>query len=114
MTKIATVNVPSHLTVYAESQKLAELLLNGKTGEILRQSSGLESLIITYLPDYEPERLNADKDLKLTMVYDLNNAQASSLIGLPCALADTLGNLHLPADVSCLCIWKQQINPALY
>lgn len=100
MTKIATVNVPSNLTVYAESQKLAELLLNGKTGDILRQSSGLESLIITYLPDYEPERLNADKDLKLTMVYDINNAQSSPLIGLPCALADTLGNLRLPADVS--------------
>ncbi|KAI8339404.1 hypothetical protein BC941DRAFT_420393 [Chlamydoabsidia padenii] len=99
MTKIATVNVPSNLTVYAESQKLAELLLAGKTGDILRQSSGLESLIITYLPDYEPERLNADKEMKLTMVYDINNAQSSPLTSLPCALADTLGSMHLPIDV---------------
>lgn len=99
MTKVASVNVPSNLMIYAESQKLAELLLQGKTGNILRQSSGLESLIVTYLPEFEPERLNDDKDLRLTLVYDVNDAKSSPLVELPCALADTLANLNLPADV---------------
>ncbi|KAI8097171.1 uncharacterized protein BX664DRAFT_275715 [Halteromyces radiatus] len=100
MTKIATANLPSHLVIYAESQKLAELLLNGKTGEILRQSSGLESLVITYLPEYEPERLNSDKELKISLVYDLKNTNSSPLVELPCAFADTIGSLNLPGDVT--------------
>ncbi|CAO3598677.1 unnamed protein product [Absidia cylindrospora] len=100
MTKVASANVPSNLVIYTESQKLADLLLGGKSGDILRQSSGLESLIVTYLPDYEPERLNTDKDLKLTLTYDINDPKSSSLVELPCALADTVGSVNLPADVT--------------
>ncbi|CAO3596222.1 unnamed protein product [Absidia cylindrospora] len=99
MTKVASANVPSNLVIYAESQKLAELLLQGKTGEILRQSSGLESLIVTYLPEYEPERLNTDKDLKMTLVYDINDSKSTSLVEFPCAFADALSNLNLTGDV---------------
>ncbi|CAO3643242.1 unnamed protein product [Cunninghamella echinulata] len=99
MTKVASANIHSDYVVYAESQKLAELLTNGKVGDILRQSSGLESLIITYLPDYEPERLKLDTDLKISMIYEINDS-TTKLPALPLELADTIGNLKLPADVT--------------
>jgi hypothetical protein len=44
------------LTIYSESQKLADTILADRVGEIIAQSSDrLESLIISSLPAIEPE-----------------------------------------------------------
>ncbi|CAO3611959.1 unnamed protein product [Cunninghamella blakesleeana] len=101
MTKIASVNISSNYVIYAESQKLAELLISGKVKDILSQeSNGLESLIITYLPDYEPERLDLEKDVKINIIYDIHDANAKEFAALPLELADTIGQLRLTGDVT--------------
>lgn len=47
--------MPDHLTVYSESQKLTEALVNAKIGKLL-QHPAFESLIISSQTDYEPEK----------------------------------------------------------
>ncbi|ORX60238.1 DUF1682-domain-containing protein [Hesseltinella vesiculosa] len=99
LTKLATVDLPTNLEVYTESQKLAEMVVAGQVSDILRRSSGLEMALVTYLPDFEPENLKLDGDLTVQVVYDVENPESASLFELPLALADAVAKLHMPVDV---------------
>ncbi|KAI8069232.1 hypothetical protein BC940DRAFT_29479 [Gongronella butleri] len=99
LTKLASTKLPSNLVVYTEAQKVAELLLAGQVGDILRDASGLEQVIITYLPDYEPARLKLDNDLTINVIYTIEDAKSTRLVELPMALADAIGSMNMPADV---------------
>ncbi|ORZ24694.1 hypothetical protein BCR42DRAFT_403468 [Absidia repens] len=40
-----------------------------------------------------------DLDLKMTLVYDINDTKSASLVEFPCAFVDTLSNLNLTGEV---------------
>ncbi|KAG2229581.1 hypothetical protein BDF21DRAFT_419852 [Thamnidium elegans] len=105
--KVASSKVlPANLTIYAETQKLADTILAGKVGEILAQTSDrLESLIISSLPEEEPEMFEADNFLTVSLNFLMSSAPGfDSLVELACELPDVIGQLRLTGDI------KSKIN----
>ncbi|GAA5809881.1 hypothetical protein MFLAVUS_003296 [Mucor flavus] len=105
--KVASSKVlPANLTIYAETQKLADTILAGKVGEILAQTSDrLESLIISSLPEEEPEMFEADNFLTVSLSFLMPSTPGfDPLVELACELPDVIGPLRLTGDV------KSKIN----
>lgn len=56
-TKLADApKLSSKYSVYCESQKLAEAVMNSRVCDLINNAPDFQSLIISSMPDYEPER----------------------------------------------------------
>ncbi|ORY92232.1 hypothetical protein BCR43DRAFT_498003 [Syncephalastrum racemosum] len=89
-------NVPDHLTVYSESQKLTEALVNTKIGKLL-QHPAFESLIISSQTDYEPEKYKGDGETRLQVNFALSAGQ--EIAELVSEVADSVGSLQISGDI---------------
>ncbi|KAI7864670.1 hypothetical protein BDF14DRAFT_1731811, partial [Spinellus fusiger] len=96
MTKLANSNLPPHLVVYAESQKMADLLL-AKIGNVLHNDR-FESLILTSLPVYEPEKFEGEGPVRLHMIFSMAYDGVDLLVQLACQLPDIVG-IQWTADI---------------
>ncbi|CEP12028.1 hypothetical protein [Parasitella parasitica] len=96
----------SEYTIYAETQKLADLILTPKVTDIINNSNGrLESLIISSLPDEEPELFETDSyiTISLNMLMSPTN-EFDPLVELVGDLPDAISQLRLSGDI------KSKIN----
>ncbi|KAI9363568.1 hypothetical protein BD770DRAFT_379900 [Pilaira anomala] len=97
--------VPANLTIYAETQKLADCILAGKVGELIAQASDrLDSLIISSLPNEEPEMFETDDFITVSLDFALPTSGFDPLVELACELPDAIAQLRLPSDT------KSKIN----
>ncbi|KAI7877088.1 uncharacterized protein EV154DRAFT_62914 [Mucor mucedo] len=100
--KIASSNIiPSNLIIYSESQKLADILLAGRIGEIIAESSDrLESLIVSSLPAEQPEMYESDSFLTMSLEFLMpGTSEFDPLVELACELPDVISQLRLTGDV---------------
>ncbi|KAI9478063.1 MAG: hypothetical protein EXX96DRAFT_595564 [Benjaminiella poitrasii] len=88
--------------IYSETQKLSDLILNSKVGEIISQNlDRLQSVIISSLPAEEPERFESDNYLTLYLDFLMPNA-ANGLdpyVELACYVPDFISQLRLTSDI---------------
>ncbi|KAI8384913.1 uncharacterized protein BYT42DRAFT_279015 [Radiomyces spectabilis] len=99
VTKISDASgLPSNLVVYSESQKLTDTILKSPIGQLLKKSKGLESLIISSLPTFAPQKFEGDKDLVATLTFSLK-AEQDPLVELSCELPDMLQDLRFGVEI---------------
>ncbi|KAI7903303.1 uncharacterized protein BX663DRAFT_508162 [Cokeromyces recurvatus] len=93
--------------IYSETQKLADLILNSKVGEIINQNlDRLQSFIISSLPSEEPERFESDGYISLHLDFlmpDTSNV-LDPYVKLACFIPDFVSQLRLTSDI------KSKIN----
>ncbi|CAO3645545.1 unnamed protein product [Mucor fragilis] len=91
----------SEYTIYAETQKLADSILTSKVTDIINKSDGrLESLIISSLPDEEPELFETDGYITISLNFLMpTSAGFDPLVELVGDLPDAISQLRLTGDV---------------
>ncbi|KAI8579428.1 hypothetical protein K450DRAFT_199440 [Umbelopsis ramanniana AG] len=86
--------LPKNLVVSCESSDLADLLLEGKVADVIREAGdAFNSLIITCYPTVAPESLKESYPQTVTVDFDINSSDAkasSGLVQLVCELPDIL------------------------
>ncbi|KAI8641853.1 hypothetical protein BD408DRAFT_417511 [Parasitella parasitica] len=92
---------PSEYTVYAETQKLADSILTSKVTDIINKSDGrLESLIISSLPDEEPELFETDSYITISLNFLMSPTNGfDPLLELVGGLPDAISQLRLSSDI---------------
>ncbi|KAI9273556.1 hypothetical protein BY458DRAFT_508174 [Sporodiniella umbellata] len=97
--------IPDSFIVYTESQKLADVILSSRVGEILSSAADrLESFTVSSLPSKEPEAYENDGPLVLTLSFLMTYEMLDPLVQLACEFPDIVKDIKLPTDV------KTQIN----
>ncbi|KAG1180160.1 hypothetical protein G6F70_001639 [Rhizopus microsporus] len=99
--------IPASLTVYTESQKLADLILSTtNVGKLISDASDrLEYLVISSLPADVPYRYENDEALTISLSFSMSNSNTlDPLVELACELPDTLSELKLTSDI------RNQVN----
>ncbi|KAG2215650.1 hypothetical protein INT46_006254 [Mucor plumbeus] len=91
----------SEYTIYAETQKLADLILTPKVTDIINKSNGrLESLIISSLPDEEPEMFETDSYITISLNFLMPSSnEFDPLVELVGDLPDAISQLRLTGDI---------------
>ncbi|KAG1051951.1 hypothetical protein G6F55_001100 [Rhizopus delemar] len=94
--------IPNSLTVYTESQKLADLILSTtRIGEIITSAADrLESLVVSSLPSEEPSKYENDGPLTVSLSFLMSSDKTlDPLVELACELPDVISELKLTADI---------------
>ncbi|KAI9314408.1 hypothetical protein BX666DRAFT_2029286 [Dichotomocladium elegans] len=95
--KVADSKLSDDYVVYAESQKLSESILTNRIVELINKTPGFESLIVTSMPEFEPEKYTGDGDLRMELSFAMSDRPEP--VELACELPDVLGSLNLTADI---------------
>ncbi|CDS08051.1 hypothetical protein LRAMOSA02000 [Lichtheimia ramosa] len=97
-TKLADApKLSSKYSVYCESQKLAEAVMNSRVCDLINNAPDFQSLIISSMPDYEPERYKGDGDLRFELSFNMSNQ--TEMVQLACELPDVLGGLTITPEI---------------
>ncbi|KAI8993701.1 hypothetical protein BDB01DRAFT_339960 [Pilobolus umbonatus] len=101
--KIASSNViSSKFIIYSESQKLADLILRTKVGQIIKKNvDRLESLVISSLPAVEPEHYETDEPIAVSLTFLMPDKvdEFDPFVTLGSELPDVIHDLKLTSEV---------------